>query len=225
MGLEMDNRGNKILYLSQCLLNQNLRFPGIAVERGAITELVGSLIQHGIGIEPLPCLERLGWGGVKRKTFYKFLPIVSKNVGSKKFPIIRLLLRIWIRKYKKLCKNKAREIISQLQDYLDSGYSVLGMITTNDSPTCGFTKTMNLVELSSKFKELGIKDEFIENPKLENMKNLIPNLCENGSGYFTAELKKQINENKLDVKIVGFNIWNNPSEETKKVIKNLDIII
>ncbi|MFX0023347.1 MAG: hypothetical protein ACFE9S_13555 [Candidatus Hermodarchaeota archaeon] len=221
----MDKRGWKIVYLSQCLLNQNLRFPGIAVESGVITELIEALIQHGIGIETLPCLERVGWGGVKRKTFYKYFPIVSKNIGSIKFPLIKLILRIWIMNYKKVCKKEAKKVISQLKDYINSGYSILGMITTNDSPTCGFTKTMNLLELSSKYKELGIKDEIFENPSLENMKNIIPNLCEDGSGYFTAELNKQINKNKLDIKMVGYDIWNNSSEEIKKVIKNVGIII
>ncbi|MFW9820466.1 MAG: hypothetical protein ACFFE5_12715, partial [Candidatus Thorarchaeota archaeon] len=118
---------------------------------------------------------------------------------------------------------EAKKIISQLQDYIDSGYSVLGIIITNDSPTCVITKTINLLELSSKYKELGLKDEFFENPTFEYMKNLIPNLCENGSGYFTSELKKQINKNKLDIKITGYDIWNNFSEETKKVLKNVKL--
>jgi predicted secreted protein len=221
----MDNRGNKIIYLSPCLLNQNLRFPGIAVESGVITELVESLIKNGVGIETIPCLERIGWGGVKRKTFYKYFPIVTKNISSIKFPLIKLFLKIWIRKYKKVCKKEAKKIIIQLHDYLNSGYSILGMITTNDSPTCGITKTMNLLELSSKYKELGIKNGFFENPSLDNMKKLIPNLCENGSGYFTSELKEQIDKNNLDIKIIGYDIWNNPSEETKKVINNLGLIL
>ncbi|MBY8986354.1 MAG: hypothetical protein KGD65_14865 [Candidatus Lokiarchaeota archaeon] len=29
----MDNRGMRIIYVSRCILNQNLRFPGIAVEK------------------------------------------------------------------------------------------------------------------------------------------------------------------------------------------------
>jgi predicted secreted protein len=219
----MDNRGNKIIYLSKCLLNQNLRFPGIAVESGVITELIEALIQQGIGIELLPCLERLGWGGIKRKTYFKYFPIVSKNVGTIKFPFIKLFLRIWIRNYKKVCKNEAKKIVHQLKDYIESGYSVLGIITTNDSPTCGYTRTINLLGLSSKYKELGLKDEFFENPTLELMKTLIPNLCENGSGYFISELKKLIIKSKLNINITGYDIWNNPSEETKKVINNLGL--
>ncbi|UCC19298.1 MAG: hypothetical protein JSV62_14525, partial [Promethearchaeota archaeon] len=201
----MDKRGKRIVYLSKCLLNQNLRFPGIAVESGAIAELLIPLINKGVGIEPLPCLERLGWGGVGRKSFYKYFPVVTKNIGSRKFPLIKFFLRIWLRNFKKLCKKEAKKIVKQMLDYDRSGYSIKGIITTNDSPTCGYTKTINFIEITSKFKELGIKDEF-ENPTLEKMKNIIPSLCEKGSGYFTTELVRQLKNNKLKIDIIGFNI-------------------
>ncbi|NVM38178.1 MAG: hypothetical protein HWN81_21470 [Candidatus Lokiarchaeota archaeon] len=218
----MDKRGKKIIYLSQCLLNQNLRFPGIAVESGAIAELLIPIIKNGIGIEPLPCLERLGWGGVKRKTFFKYFPMISKNTGSPKFPIIKLFLRLWLKKFKNLCKKETKKIILQMQDYNNSGYTILGIITTNDSPTCGYTKTINFLGIISKFKELGIKDEF-ENPTLEKMKNIIPSLCENGSGYFMSEITKLIKRSELEVDVIGFNVWNNLSEETQRVLGKLNL--
>lgn len=218
----MDKRGKKIIYLSHCLINQNLRFPGIAVESGALTELLVPLIKKGIGIEPLPCLERLGWGGVRRQIFFKYFPMVSKNIDSIKYPIIRLFLKIWIRNFKKLCRKEAKKIVNQIQDYHESGHLILGIITTNDSPTCGFTKTINFLEVISKLKELGIKDEF-ENPTLEIMKDLIPRLCENGSGFFMIELLKQMKKSRLDINIIGFNIWNNLVEESERVLKQLDL--
>jgi hypothetical protein len=108
-------------------------------------------------------------------------------------------------------------------DYHKSGYYILGIITTNDSPTCGFTKTINLLNLSSKYKELGLKNDFLENPTLELMKDLIPSLCENGTGLFTSELINQIKKRKLNIKIIGFDIWNESSEETEMILKKLDI--
>ncbi|MFX1390624.1 MAG: hypothetical protein ACFE9Z_11210 [Promethearchaeota archaeon] len=105
----MDKRGKQIIYISQCLLNQNLRFPGIAVKPGAISELLLPLINNGIGIESLPCLERLGWGGVGRNTFYKYLPLVKMNLNSWKFPLIKIFLRIWLRKFRILCKKEAKK--------------------------------------------------------------------------------------------------------------------
>jgi predicted secreted protein len=219
----VDKRGKKIIYLSQCLLNQNLRFPGIAVESGAISELLIYLINSGIGIEPLPCLERLGWGGVERKTFYKYFPMISKNIGSKMFPIIKLFLRFWLRNFRKLCKKEAKKIVDQMLDYHKSGYSILGIITTNDSPTCGLTKTINLLDLSSKYKELGLKNEFFESPSLEKMKDLIPSICENGTGLFTSELIKENKKRKLDIEIIGFDIWNDSNGDTETLLKKLGL--
>ncbi|MFW9881480.1 MAG: hypothetical protein ACFFG0_51100 [Candidatus Thorarchaeota archaeon] len=216
----MDKRGKKIIYLSRCLLNQNLRFPGIGVESGAIRELTISLIKKGIGLEPLPCLERLGWGGVKRKTFYKYLPKISKQIGSFKFPIIKFFLRIWIRKFKKLCQKEARKVVGQIQNYHESGYSIIGIIMTNDSPTCGVTKTINLFGILSKFKDLRIIDE-LTNPTFERMKDFIPNLCEDGTGLFTSELINEIKKKKLNTKIIGFDIWNDLTEETERVLEKL----
>ncbi|MFW9999721.1 MAG: hypothetical protein ACFE9Q_10785 [Candidatus Hodarchaeota archaeon] len=218
----MDKRGKRIIYLSHCLVNQNLRFPGIAVESGAIQELIIPIIKNGIGIETLPCLERLGWGGIKRKAFFKYYPMISRNIGLLKFSIIKLFLRMWLRKFKNLCKKEAKKVVLQMQDYLNSGYSILGIITSNDSPTCGYTKTINFLRLVSKFKDLDIKEEF-QNPTLERMKNVIPNLCENGTGYFISEIAKLMKKRKLEINVIGFNIWNNLLKETQKILSKLNL--
>ena len=217
----MDKRGKKIIYLSNCLLNQNLRFPGIAVESGAITDLLSILTENGIGIETLPCLERIGWGGVSRKTFYKFLPIVDRNIGKKKFFLIKIFIKIWIRHFKKLCRKEAKKIVKQIQNYIESGYSIKALITTNDSPTCGITKTINLINLISKYKDLGITMEDLENPEIEKMKNLIKNLLEDGSGLFMTKVIKQLKRRKINIKIIGFDIWNDFSEEIEKEIREI----
>ncbi|MFX0042363.1 MAG: hypothetical protein ACFE8L_05590 [Candidatus Hodarchaeota archaeon] len=221
----MDKRGKKIIYVSHCLLNQNLRFPGIAVQSGAIVELITILIRNGIGIELLPCLERKGWGGVSRKTFYKFFPFINKTIGTKKFPITKLILRFWLSRFKKKCRKEAKKIVNQMIDYVKSGYTILGIITTNDSPTCGYTKTINLLEALKKYKAFGMTPKALRKPNLEEMKNFIPNLCKEGSGFFTSELVKQMKKRKLKLSILGFNIWNNLTEETKRVIQHFDLTI
>lgn len=213
----------RIVYVSRCMLNQNLRFPGIAVEKGALTELIVSLIKEGIGIEPLPCLERLGWGGVRRKTFFKYFPIVSKYLGSIFLPIIKVFLRNWLRNYRKLCKKEAKKIILQILDYNESGYSILGVITMNDSPTCGFNKTINLLRVITKSKEKNIIFDAFKSPSLNLMKDLIPGLCEKGSGYFITELITQMKKSNLSISVIGFDVWNNLEEETENVVKKLNL--
>jgi len=136
-----DNRSRKIIYLGNCLLNQNIRFPGIGVCGGAFYDLVTPLIKRGIGIEQLPCLERIGWGGVHRRSVYGMLPMLFKYANSKSFPIIKLLGTVWFWNYKRLCKKEAKKVVGQMEDYKKSGYEILGIIAMNDSPTCGVTKT------------------------------------------------------------------------------------
>ncbi len=86
-------------------------------------------------------------GRVKRGSFYKYLPLITKNIGLFTFPIIRIFLRRWLSKYKKICYREATKIVQQMLDYHDSGYLIVGIIATNDSPTCGFTKTINLLDI------------------------------------------------------------------------------
>ena len=78
-----DNRKKQIIFLSSCMLNQNNRYPEIATTDGSIVSLIAPLLKEGIGIEQLPCLECMGWGGVSRKTIFKFIPMIYKHHKSK----------------------------------------------------------------------------------------------------------------------------------------------
>ena len=158
---------------------------------------------------------------MSRETFFKFLPIVDKNVGKKKFVLIKFFKKIWIRHFKKVCRKEAKKIVKHFQDYMDSGYSIEAIITTNDIPTCGITKTINLLNMISKYKDLGITMEELKNPEIEKMKFLIKNLLEDGSGLFMTEVVKQLKKRKLNVRIIGFDIWNESSEEIDNKIKEI----
>ena len=87
-----DNRKKEIIFLSSCILNQNNRFPGIAVHKGAINNLIEPFLKEGIGIEQLPCLECMGWGGVSRKNIFRFLPSIFRHSNSK---LMKLSSKIW----------------------------------------------------------------------------------------------------------------------------------
>lgn len=218
-----DKRGKRIVYFSRCILNQNLRFPGIAVKNGAITELIEPLLKNGIGIEQLPCLERMGWGGISRKSFFKFLPITLSYTGTRLFPIVKFFAKIWIFKFKRLCKKEAFKIIDQIEDYVNSGYSILGIIASNDSPTCGITKTIDLIKSAYKYKELGFKLEDFKNPEFEKMRVTIPNLCEDGTGLFMAEILKELRKRNMIINVIGFDPWNNLRVEAERIVKKLNL--
>jgi len=212
-----DNRSKKIVYISHCLLNQNCRYPGIATSDGIIVEILEPLLRKGIGIEQLPCLECMEWGGVSRNSILKFLPIIRKYSYSKLSPFIKLFSKIWYWNYKRLCKREAKKVANQIKDHLNSGYTILGLISMNDSPTCGVTKTLDLLGSIFKYRELEIDLEDFEHPKLEKMRNLIPKLLVDGEGTFMHELVAKLKKLKQDIKIIGFNPWDNLDEEVNKI--------
>lgn len=216
-----DHRKKQIVFLSRCILNQNLRFPGIAIKSGAVNEIIEPLLSKGLGIEQLPCLECLGWKGVARKSFFKYIPKFFKYSESKIFPILKLFGAIWIWKYRRLCKKETKFLLDQIQDFINSGYLIVGIIAMNDSPTCGLTKTINLLSSAKEFKNIGLKLSDFLNPKFEKMKFIIPNLLDNGTGIFMGEIIKEMKNRKLDIKLIDFNPWNDLKEEADKIIKML----
>ena len=216
-----DHRERQIVYVSRCILNQNLRFPGIAIKSGALNEILESFLINGLGIEPLPCLECLGWGGVARKSFFKFIPKFFKYSDSKVFLILKLFGAIWVWKYRRLCKKQAKFVMREMEDFITSGYLIKGIIAMNDSPTCALTKTIDLLNSAKKFKDMGLEVNDFLSPKFEKMKSIIPNICENGTGIFMSEIIRELKRRKLDIKLIEFNPWNDLKEETGKINKLL----
>ena len=43
-----DERGKRVIFVSHCLLNQNIRYPGGAFRRGVVDELVESVARDGL---------------------------------------------------------------------------------------------------------------------------------------------------------------------------------
>jgi predicted secreted protein len=135
-----DQRSRRVVFLSHCLLNANTRYLGGAGRRGSVAEIVQPCLEHGIGIVQLPCPEEHAWGGVLKRWllgFYGADASLSFRLRAALFPLMLFYTR---REYRKL----ARQVANQIQDYLASGFEVLGVIGVDGSPSCGLQTTMNL---------------------------------------------------------------------------------
>lgn len=216
-----DLRGKRLVYVSSCLLDQNRRFPGIAVQTGVIRELISTLMEMNIGLEQLPCLECMGWGGVSRQTLFRFLPTLYNHLGSRFYPLLKGLARIWLHKFHRLCRKEAKKVVGQIDDFQKSGYEVLAIIAMNDSPTCGATKTIHILESIGKYKANGVSLEELLYPRLEQMKAVMPLVIEEGSGFFMGALKMMLEEKKINVPILGFDPWQEPTLEVGKILMKL----
>ncbi len=84
-----DARGGRVVFLSHCLLNQNVRYLGGAGRPGGVGELVGGYLARGVGVCQLPCPEQRAWGGVLKRRML----VAYGSAGTLRAPTARLLLR------------------------------------------------------------------------------------------------------------------------------------
>ena len=62
-----DERSGRVLFVSHCLLNENVRYPGGAFRPGLVAELVDEAERRGWGVYQMPCPEQRAWGGVLKR--------------------------------------------------------------------------------------------------------------------------------------------------------------
>jgi predicted secreted protein len=213
-----DNRGKRIVYVNNCMLNQNARFPAAAIRKGAFTEFIQILLNNGLSIEQLPCLECIAMGGVSRKSYFSLQPLLSNSVEKGWFPIVKPVVNAWWRIwFKWACRKQAARVVNRMQDYLREGFEIVGVVSVNDSPTCGVTKTLDFIEFIRRAATLRDVDNL-------QMKKLIQDTLVDGRGAFIDSMRKKLDRKGLDVKVIPFEPWAEPQEEeTRRVAGLLDL--
>ncbi|MBA4369388.1 MAG: hypothetical protein C0403_17320 [Desulfobacterium sp.] len=217
----IDKRSKRVVFVSQCILNQNLRFPGIAVSSAACNELIGMLLRHDLGIETLPCLERLGWGGIARQSYFRYQKILLRYAGTPFYGALKQLSRLWVFQYRLRCRKEARRVVRFIIDYRSSGYTVAGIVAMNDSPTDGVSQTIDLINAPMKIKTLGIDPDLFQQPNLDDMKKVIPRLCDEGTGIFMSCIMKELEKKMITINTVGYDPWGDPGVEAQRVEEKL----
>ncbi len=123
-------RGKKIIFVSHCLLNVNVKVMGLADHPAAVRDLVCFLIDHDTAMVQLPCPESeiLGlcrWGHVKDQLAYPF--------------------------FKDRCRHLLAPFIRQIKMYRENGYYLKGVVGVDGSPSCGVHKTCRSTRWSGDF--------------------------------------------------------------------------
>jgi predicted secreted protein len=135
-----DERSRRVVVLSHCLLNQNVRYLGGAWSPGVVPDAVEPFIREGIGISQMPCPEQVVWGGVLKRLvvrFYGSRRTWAYRLRGVLFPLFLFYTR-W--RYRQLARRVAREI----EDYVRSGFEVVEIVGVGDSPSCGVRHTLDL---------------------------------------------------------------------------------
>jgi predicted secreted protein len=135
----------KVVIVAHCVLNQNAVVDGLDRARGAYP-IIEILLREGLGMLQLPCPELL-YSGVKRPP--------------------RSFDQYNTREFRELCRSLLVPYIKQLQDYLQNGYTFLGVVAIANSPTCalGGVRGVLMRELASLFEEHNIPLKYAEIPE------------------------------------------------------------
>lgn len=128
-----DIRGKKIVVLAHCILNQNAKLDRCAHCPGAVRELVDILLENDVGILQMECPEMLHLG-LDRETDRTSNPSVASEdtrIGRRmREPAARAIIE-------RIARNTAQQIL----DYRKNGFSVIGILGINGSPSCGVETT------------------------------------------------------------------------------------
>ncbi len=135
-----DERGKRVIFVSHCLLNENTRYLGGAFRRGCVDELVDSFQQEGLGIYQMRCPEQQAWGGVLKRRLLPFFG--SKGTFLYRLRHVLLPLFLWYTRW--VYKRIAKVVVRDIEDYVRSGFEVVGIVGVGESPSCGVWSRLDL---------------------------------------------------------------------------------
>lgn len=208
-----DRRSKQIVFVSHCIINCNNKFPGYADVPGAYTAFVIPILEQGVGIFQMPCCEVLGWGGVGRKHIEHDLD--RNNLDQD-----------WIKEYPKLCAHWAHWTADRLEDYVENGYQVLGVIYVQDSPTCGLDHVDPFPQVHFDLLDSGVRwdnlifEELIA--RLETPEQMAARGA-SGKGAFGSVLRDELIKRGIDIPWLGYVPSKPMLEQSARIIYSLGL--
>lgn len=152
-----DQRSKKIVLVSHCILNQNSISDGTADYPGTNKSILKLLMEADVGIIQMPCPELLCLGLDRGDVCGGERDVVVENT--------RIRHQLENGRAIEIMHNLVNQIIFQIKEYMKNGFSILGVIGINRSPSCGIDTT------SKNDQEVSGEGVFIELLKHELAKN------------------------------------------------------
>lgn len=201
-----DERSGHVVFLSHCVLNQNVRYLGGATRPGGVDEVVAAWQREGAGIVQLPCPEQLAWGGVCKRFTLAAYGADRTVVRLIRRPATWLFLAYTRLRYHRL----ARRVAAQIGDYVRSGYAVRAVVGVGGSPSCGVHTTL---DLPAALDVLAGSDP-AHLQRREFNEHVIVAHTHPGQGLFVHALRRQLRRRSLDVTFTEHD----PTPEIARVI-------
>lgn len=128
-----DARSKKLVLVAHCVLNQNSISDGTADYAGSIKEVVSLLLETGCGIIQLPCPELHCLGLDRGDVHGAERPLLVENTRIRdsmtRDPAVRTL------------QVPVQSVVYQVEQYLRHGFTLLGVVGIDRSPSCGVNTT------------------------------------------------------------------------------------
>lgn len=112
-----DPRSGQVVFVSHCMLNQNVRYRVGATRPGAVDEVVARLQRAGVGIVQMPCPEQRAWGGVDKRYTMPVYGAEHTKLRRLRRPATWLFMLYTRLAYRRIAGQVARDI----RDYVRSG--------------------------------------------------------------------------------------------------------
>ncbi len=138
-----DKRSKRIVLVSHCLLNQNSISDNTADFPGTFSKAVDILLEADIGIVQMPCPELMCLG----------LDRGDIDGGKREAVVENSRIRRELEKRPEKIASLVGHVVYQLEEYKKNGFSVIGIIGVNRSPSCGVETTS---EDDSEVKGMGV---------------------------------------------------------------------
>lgn len=191
-----DRRSKKVIFLSHCLLNENTRYLGGACRAGAVQEVLHACLERGYGIVQMPCPEQHAWGGVLKR---RLLAILGSE-GTLRYRMHRVLLPFLLAYTRHIYRKLAKQVASEIEDYVTSGFSVVGIVGVDGSPSCGVCKTLDL------HQSLEHAGRLPHTARATDMNAIVLESVIDGEGLFTKALRRELDRRRLRVRFLAHDL-------------------
>lgn len=192
-----DSRKKRVIFLSHCILNENVRYPGGAFRGACISEIIDQCVKNDIGIVQMPCPEQKAWGGVIKQWLISALG--DRRLLMKPFRLIFFPLFLFYTKY--VYRRLALNVANEIEDYVKSGFDVIGIVGIDGSPSCGVNQTLDIYEVLPLLAQF-TKDAFDQ----EKMNAMIRSCQAQGRGLFINVLKNTLDKRKTKVHLLAHDL-------------------
>ncbi|MBS0242755.1 MAG: DUF523 domain-containing protein [Proteobacteria bacterium] len=128
-----DERSRRVIFVSHCILNSNTRADGHAGVPGVNQRVMELLMRMKVGVVQMPCPEMMCLGLDRGDVRGGERPVLIENT--------RIREGLKSNSSTAVLDGMVEQVMVQVQQYLQHGFNILGIVGVNRSPSCGVETT------------------------------------------------------------------------------------